>query len=77
MVELEIQMNSKEIQEMNIEKFKVMCTEKVVKKAYTYFENKKLSHEKVRYIQYKNLEVAEYKKNECVKFLSQGNAVFV
>ena len=62
MVELEIQMNSDEIEEMNIEKFKNMCKEKVVKKAYKYLENKKFSHEKVRHIQYKNLDLAEYLK---------------
>ena len=53
MVELEIQMNSDKIEEMNIEKLKNMCKEKVVKNAYKYLENKKLSHEKVRHIQYK------------------------
>ena len=62
MVELEIQLNSNEIEEMNIEKFKNMCKEKVVKKAYQFLESKKLSHEKVRHIKYKNLDMAEYLK---------------
>ena len=43
-----------------------MCKSKVITKAFEYLQNKKLNHDKVRHIEYTNLEMANYfKANEC------------
>ena len=48
---------------MKFEALKNMCKEKVKKKAFEYLQNKKKGHNKVKHIEFENLEMAGYLKS--------------
>ena len=61
--DLEIKMTFNEIEETGPRNFTKLCKSKVITKAFEYLQNKKLNHDKVRHVEYKNLEMANYLKS--------------
>ena len=58
--ETEINYTFVQIQNMPNATFEKLCKENIKKQAFQYLEIKKLSHEKVKNIEYKKLEMAGY-----------------
>ena len=55
-------MSFEQIEEMNTDKIKILCEEKIKANEFQYLDNKKTGHEKVKDNKYKGYEMAGYLK---------------
>ena len=69
--EINIKYDFVQIKNMPNATFEKLCKESIHKTVFQYLEKKKLSHEKVKHIEYKKLELAGYLKPTEVQMSSK------